>query len=93
MRSDAAYEMARIYLKGKNTAKAKEWVDKSLSLNKGLREGSRWNLTGRISFAEGKYDEVAVMANTALRLNRENKQRTKEEMMKKKAGLEKEKKK
>ena len=78
IRSDAAYEKARIYLKGKNTAKAKEWVDKSLSLNKGLREGSRWNLMGRISFAEGKYDEAAAMANTALNLNRENKQRAEE---------------
>ena len=78
IRSDAAYEKARIYLKEKNTAKAKEWVDKSLSLNKGLREGSRWNLMGRISFAEGKYDDAAAMANTALNLNRENKQRAEE---------------
>ena len=78
IRSDAAYEKARIYLKGKNTAKAKEWVDKSLSLDKGLREGSRWNLMGRISFAEGKHDEAAAMANTALSLNRENKQRAEE---------------
>lgn len=78
IRSDAAYEKARIYLKGNNTAKAKEWVNKSLSLNKGLNEGSRWNLMGRISFAEGKYDEAAAMANTALNFNRENKQRAEE---------------
>lgn len=78
IRSDAAYEKARIYLKEKNTAKAKEWVNKSLSVDKGLREGSRWNLTGKISFAEGKYDEAAAMANTALNLNRENKQRAEE---------------
>ena len=78
IRSDAAYEKARIYLKEKNTAKAKEWVNKSLSADKGLREGSRWNLMGRISFAEGKYDEAAAMANTALNLNRENKQRAEE---------------
>ncbi|MDP2279261.1 MAG: tetratricopeptide repeat protein, partial [Nitrospirota bacterium] len=62
IRSDAAYAKARIYLKEKNTAKAKEWVNKSLSLDKGLREGSRWNLMGRISFAEGKYDKAAAMA-------------------------------
>ncbi|MFZ3123280.1 MAG: tetratricopeptide repeat protein [Thermodesulfovibrionales bacterium] len=78
IRTDAAYEKARIYLKEKNTAKAKEWVNKSLSVDKGLREGSRWNLMGRISFAEGKYDEAAAMANTALNLNRENKQRAEE---------------
>ncbi|MDP3260549.1 MAG: tetratricopeptide repeat protein [Thermodesulfovibrionales bacterium] len=78
IRSDAAYEKARIYLKEKNAAKAKEWVNKSLSLDKGLREGSRWNLMGRISFAEGKHDEAAAMANTALSLNRENKQRAEE---------------
>ncbi|MBI1812085.1 MAG: tetratricopeptide repeat protein [Nitrospirae bacterium] len=78
IRSDAAYEKARIYLKEKNAAKAKEWVNKSLSVDKGLREGSRWNLMGRISFAEGKYDEAAAMANTALNLNRENKQRAEE---------------
>jgi len=76
IKSDAAYEKARIYLKEKNTAKAKEWVNKSLSVDKGLRAGSRWNLMGRISFAEGKYDEAA--ANTALNLNRENKQRAEE---------------
>ena len=78
IRSDAAYEKARIYFKEKNTAKAKEWVNMSLSLDKGLREGSRWNLMGRIAFAEGKYDEAAAMANTALNLNRENKQRAEE---------------
>jgi len=78
IKSDAAYEKARIYLKEKNTAKAKEWVNKSLSVDKGLRAGSRWNLMGRISFAEGKYDEAAAMANTALNLNRENKQRAEE---------------
>jgi tetratricopeptide (TPR) repeat protein len=78
IKSDAAYEKARIYLKEKNTVKAKEWVNKSLSLDKGLREGSRWNLMGRISFAEGKYDEAATMANTALNLNRENKQKAEE---------------
>jgi tetratricopeptide (TPR) repeat protein len=78
IKSDAAYEKARIYLKEKNTAKAREWVNKSLSVDKGLREGSRWNLMGRISFAEGKYDEAAAMANTALKLNMENKQRGEE---------------
>lgn len=78
IKSDAAYEKARIYLKEKNTAKAKEWVNKSLSVDKGLRAGSRWNLMGRISFAEGKYDEAAAMANTALNLNRENKQKAEE---------------
>ncbi|MDI6745070.1 MAG: tetratricopeptide repeat protein [Thermodesulfovibrionales bacterium] len=78
IRSDAAYEKARIYLKEKNFAKAKEWVNISLSLNKGIFEGSRWNLMGRISFTEGKYDEALTMANTALNLNIENKQRSEE---------------
>ena len=78
IRSDAAYEKARIYLKEKNIAKAKEWVNNSLSLNKELFEGSRWNLMGRVYFAEGKYDEALTMANTALKLNIENKQRGEE---------------
>jgi len=78
IKSDAAYEKARIYLKEKNTAKAKEWVDKSLSLNKGLNEGSRWNLVGRIALAEGKHEEALTTANTALKLNMENKQRAEE---------------
>jgi len=78
IRSDAAYEKARIYLKGENTAKAKEWVNNSLSLNRGLREGSRWNLMGRIALTEGKYEEALTIANTALRFNRENKQRAEE---------------
>jgi len=78
IRSEAAYEKAKIYLKGKNTVKAKEWVDKSLSLNRGLREGSRWNLMGRIALTEGKYDEALTIANTALSFNRENKQKAEE---------------
>ena len=78
IRSEAAYEKARLLLREKDTAKAKEWVNRSLSLNKGLCEGSRWNLMGRIAFAEGKHDEAAAMANTALKLNRENKQKTEE---------------
>jgi len=78
VRSDAAYEKARIYLKEKNITKAKDWVSKSLSLNKGMFEGSRWNLMGRINIAEGKYDEALKTANAALKLNIENKQRGEE---------------
>ena len=79
IRSDAAYEKARIYLKEKKCCEGKESGLTSLChLDKGLREGSRWNLMGRISFAEGKHDEAAAMANTALSLNRENKQRAEE---------------
>jgi tetratricopeptide (TPR) repeat protein len=78
IRSDAAYEKARIYLKEKNIAKAKEWVNRSLSVDKGLREGSRWNLMGRIYIAEGEYNEALTAANTALKLNIENKQRGEE---------------
>ena len=78
IRSDAAYEKARIYLKEKNATKAKEWADKSLSLNKGLNEGSRWNLIGRIALAEGKHEKALTATNTALKLNMENKQRGEE---------------
>jgi len=77
-RSEAAYEQAKIYLKEKDTVKAKEWIDKSLSLYKGPLEGARLNLTGRIAFAEGKYDEALATADTALKRNRENKQKTEE---------------
>jgi len=78
VKSDAAYEKARLYLKQKNTVKAGEWVNRALSFNKGLLEGSRWNLIGRIAFAEGKYEEALLAANTALKLNVENKQKAEE---------------
>lgn len=78
IKSEAAFEKARLYLKEKEVSKAKEWADRSLSLNKGIREGSRWNLLGRVALMEGRYGEALAIANTALNLNRENKQRIEE---------------
>lgn len=78
IKSEAAFEKARLHLKEKEVSKAKEWANRSLSLNKGIREGSRWNLLGRVALMEGRYDESLAIANTALKLNRENKQRIEE---------------
>ncbi|MDO9287624.1 MAG: tetratricopeptide repeat protein [Thermodesulfovibrionales bacterium] len=78
MKAEAAFEKARIFLKEKELSKAKEWVNKSLALNKGIREGSRWNLLGRIALIEGNYSEALTAANTALKLNSGNKQRAEE---------------
>ncbi len=78
IKSEAAFEKARLYLKEKDFSKTKEWINRSLSLNKGIREGSRWNLMGRTVLMEGKYDEAIAAANFALKLNRENKQRIEE---------------
>ncbi|MEK7196721.1 MAG: tetratricopeptide repeat protein [Nitrospirota bacterium] len=78
MKAEAAFEKARIFLKEKELSKAKEWVNKSLALNKGIREGSRWNLLGRIALVEGNYSEALTAANTALKLNSVNKQKTEE---------------
>ncbi|TAL22083.1 MAG: tetratricopeptide repeat protein [Nitrospirae bacterium] len=78
IKAEAAFEKARLYLKAKELAKAREWVNKSLSLNKGIREGSRWNLLGRIALMEGNYAEALTAANTALKLNSGNKQRAEE---------------
>jgi len=78
IKAEAAFEKARLFLKEKELSKAKEWVNKSMALNKGIREGSRWNLLGRVAFMEGRHDEALAIANTALKLNRENKQRIEE---------------
>ncbi|MBI4688827.1 MAG: tetratricopeptide repeat protein [Nitrospirae bacterium] len=78
IRSEAAFEKAKLYLKEKDIQKSKEWVSRSLSLNKGSREGSRWNLLGRAAFVEGRYDEGLIFADTALVLNKKNNQRTEE---------------
>lgn len=78
IKAEAAFEKARLYLKKKELAKAGEWVNKSLSLNKGVREGSRWNLLGKIALMEGNYVEALTAANTALKLNSGNKQKAEE---------------
>jgi len=78
IRSEAAFEKARLYLKDKELSMAEEWVNRSLSFNKGIREGSRLNLLVRIALIEGKHDEALSIANAALGLNRENKQRAEE---------------
>ena len=78
IKAEAAFEKARLFLKAKELSKAKEWVNKSMALNKGIREGSRWNLLGRIALAEGNYSEALTAANTALKLNSINKQKAEE---------------
>ena len=40
MKAEAAFEKARIFLKEKELSKAKEWVNKSLALNKGLERAA-----------------------------------------------------
>ena len=77
-KSEAAFEKARIYLKGKDISKTREWIAKSLNFNKGDREGSRWNLLARAAMMESKHDEAIVAATNALKLNRSNQQRTEE---------------
>ena len=78
IKAEAAFEKARLLLKEKELSKAKEWVNKSIALNKGIREGSRWNLLGRIALMEDNYAEALTAANTALKLNSGNKQRAEE---------------
>ncbi|MBI4684184.1 MAG: tetratricopeptide repeat protein [Nitrospirae bacterium] len=78
VKSEALYEKARLCLKDKEIAKAEEWANRSLLLNKGLREGSRWNLLAKAFITEGRYEEAFNAVSAALRLNRENNQRTEE---------------
>lgn len=78
IKAEAAFEKARLFLKEKELSKAGEWVNKSMTLNKGIREGSRWNLLGRIALMEGNYSEALTAASTALKLNSVNKQKTEE---------------
>lgn len=78
MKSEAAFENARIFFKLNDLSKSREWVNRSLALNKGVRDGSRLNLLGRIAFMETKYDEALDTAQNALRINQSNKQRNEE---------------
>ncbi|MCE5194367.1 MAG: tetratricopeptide repeat protein [Nitrospiraceae bacterium] len=72
--SEALFENARLYLKEIKLAEAREYAKKSLSLHKGTREGSRWNILSRIALIESKYDEAFLYAGTALKLNISNNQ-------------------
>ncbi len=78
LKSEAMFEKARLFFKGKEFSKAKEHVAKSLSLNKGPRDGSRWNLLGRIALMEEKDEEAMRAVAMALKLNQENKLTTEE---------------
>lgn len=78
LRSEAAFEKSRLYLKEKKYAEAKDWAEKALGLNKGARDGSRLNIIGQVTFHEGKYDDAVQTALNALKLNKENNQKNEE---------------
>ncbi len=78
IKSEAAYEKARIYFKENNLTKSKEWAEYALSVNKGPRDGSRVNILGRIALIENRYDEALSLADSALSLNINNKDKLEE---------------
>jgi tetratricopeptide (TPR) repeat protein len=71
IRSDAAYERARLYLREKDLAMAKRRVELALSLDKSRRAASRLNLLGRIAFLEGHDEQALQWAEAALDANRD----------------------
>lgn len=78
LRSEAAFEKSRLYLKEKEYAKAKSWAENALSINKSTRDGSRLNIIGQVAFYEGKDDYAMQTALNALKLNKENNQKNEE---------------
>lgn len=66
IRSDAAYERARLYLKQGDFASAERSAERALSLDKTRRTQSRLNLLGRIALLDGRHALALNRAQAAL---------------------------